>query len=318
MLPTIDEIFKRQYSDVFLYLYQQGVSELRPTIRSEPQDGEMKFWDFIGPTGIQEDLARGANTPDIPTQYTRRKNVLHKANWGEMFYEFDKIQALKDPTNPCIMNAIKAFNRWYDEKILQAIAAIVYTGKEGTTAINSYDVGECRLINGDGTLVTAGSNFSGTTETGLTLAKLGLIKKLMDDASVPPTDRHLVANFDQATYLLGSTKATSTDFSTLNAIQGLANGEMKTYMGFTFHWLPSDRFTANATDTGCYECAAYHKDAVLLGMGKELTTSVDRIPEKTNGVLAQAETFAGAVRLHGPGVVRILLKKEPGVDFTQS
>lgn len=313
---TVDETFKRTYAATLTHLFQQTASELRPTVRNEPQEGEMKMWDFIGETSGQEDLPRGAEVPDIPSPYSRRKNTLHKWNKGEMIYEFDKLRMLLDPTSDINKATIAAANRWVDEKILQAVAAIVYTGKEGGTAVNSYDIGECRLIDGDGTEVAAGSNFSDTIQTGLTLAKIALIGNLMDDASVPQGNRHLVANTDQKWYLLGSTKATSADYASVRA---LTYGEINSYLGFTFHWLPSARFTENATDTGCYECCAYQRDAVLLGVGKDIQTSVDRMPKYgPNAHFAQAEVFAGAVRLQGPGVVRILLKKAPGVDFTQS
>lgn len=316
MLPiTIDTAFVKENAATFQHVLQQTLSELRQTVRNETQHSEMKFWDFIGQTSVVWDLPRTSDTPNIPTPYTRRKCTLRRANWGEYIDDFDKIQMLKDPTSDTIKAAVAAFNRAFDERILEACAAIVYTGKEGSTAVNSYDVGECRLIEGSGVEVTAGSNFSDTTETGLTLAKIALIGKLMDDASVTQADRHIVANSDQKWYLLGSTKATSADY---NGVRALVHGEMDSYLGFKFHFLPSDRFTVNATDTGCYECVAYQKDAVLLSMGKDISTSVDRVPTKTNSVLAQVEMFIGAVRLQGPGIVRILLKKAPGVDFTQS
>jgi hypothetical protein len=318
MLPvTIDNAFKREYAATFEHVFQQTMSELRQTVRNEHQEGEMKLWDFVGETSGQWDLPRNSDTPDIPTPYTRRKNVLHRWNWGEYIDTWDKIKALKDPTSDTIKAAVSAANRAFDERVLQAAAAIVYTGKEGSTAVNSYDVGECRLINSDGTEVTAGSNFSAAIEIALKLKTIALIGKLMDDASVPQNDRHIVCNTDQKWYLLGSTKATSADY---NGIRALVHGEMNTYLGFTFHWLPSNRFTVSSVEASsdCLECCAYHKSAMLLGMAKDIVTSVDTIPTKKNSVLAQAEMFVGAVRLQGPGVVRFLLKKSPTLDFAQT
>jgi len=312
---TIDTAFVRQYASAFEQVFQQTQSLLEGTVRKESQSAEMKFWDFVGETSGQWDLPRNSDTPDIPTPYSRRKCVLHRWNWGEYIDNFDKIQMLKDPQSDVIQAAVKAANRAKDERILEAIAAIVYTGKDGTTAVNSYDVGECRLIEGSGVEVTAGSNFSDTVETGLTLVKIATVGKIMDDAGVPESDRHFVANTDQKWYLLGSTKATSADY---NGVRALVHGEMNSYLGFNFHWLPSARFTASTTDTGCYECAAYHKSAMMLSMGKEITTTVDVIPTKKNSVLAQCEMYIGAVRLQGPGVVRILLKKSPTLAFDQA
>lgn len=314
---TIDTAFKRTYSEVFEYLFQQTTSELRMCVRNEFQEGEMKLWDFVGPTSVVWDLPRNSDTPNIPTPYSRRKNVLHRANWGEYIDTWDKIKMLKDPTSDTIKMAVASLNRAIDERILQALYAVVYTGKDGDTAVNPYDLGECRLMESTGVEVTAGSNFTNVTSTGLTLAKIALAGKLMDEASVPQNDRYIVANTDQKWYLLGSTKVTNSDYNTVKA---LVNGQLDTYMGFTFKWLPSDRFEANSvnTTTPAWNCAAFQKSAVLLGMNKDITTTIDTIPQKTNSVLAQAEMFVGAVRLQGPGVILMPLLKAPTMDFSQS
>jgi hypothetical protein len=314
---SIDTTFKRTYSATFETVFQQMVSELRGTVRNEFQEGEMKLWDFIGPTSVQWDLPRNSDTPNIPTPYSRRKSVLHRANWGEYIDTWDKIKMLKDPTSDTIRMAVMAFNRAIDERILQAAYATVYTGKDGDTAVLPYDVGECRLIESTGTEVTAGSNFTNVQSIGLNLATIALAGKLMDNASVPKEDRYIVANTDQKWYLLGSTKVTSSDYNTVKA---LVNGQIDTYMGFTFKWLPSDRFETNAQCTSypAYNCVAYQKSAMLLGMNKDITTTVDTIPQKTNSVLAQAEMYIGGVRLQGPGVVLMPLLKAPTMSFSQS
>jgi hypothetical protein len=137
----------------------------------------------------------------------------------------------------------------------------------------------------------------------------------MDNNNVPSSDRHIVANFDQKWYLLGSTKATNYDYNTVKA---LANGDIDTYLGFKFHWLPSDRFTVDATDTGCYQCVAYHKSASLLSSGIDLKTRLAEESSKNFAVRVWARQMIGSVRLQGPGVVPILLKKQPAADFTQA
>jgi len=314
---TIDTAFKRTYSSVFEYLFQQPQSELRGTVRNEFQEGEMKLWDFVGPTSVLWDLPRNSDTPNIATPYSRRKSVLHRANWGEYIDTRDKIKMLKDPTSDTIKMAVNALNRAMDERILQSAWAIVYTGKEGDVAVNPYDVGECRLMESTGVEVVPGANLTDVTSTGLTLAKVALAGKLMDDASVPKEDRFIVANTDQKWYMLGSTKVTNSDYA---AIKALVNGQIDTYMGFTFKWLPSDRFETNSicTTTPAYNCVAYQKSAMLMAMNKDITTTVDTIPQKTNSVLAQAEMFVGSVRLQGPGVILMPLLKAPVLDFTQA
>jgi hypothetical protein len=314
---SIDTTFKRTYASNFEYLFQQMVQELGGTVRTEFQEGEMKMWDFVGPTSGQWDLPRNSDTPNIPTPYSRRKAVLHRWNWGEYIDTWDKIKMLKDPTNDTMKMAVAAANRAKDERILQAAYATAYTGKDGDVAVLPYAIGECRLMESTGVEVTAGSNFTNVTSTGLTLAKVALAGKLMDDASVPKEDRYIVANTDQKWYMLGSAKTTNYDYA---AVKALANGQIDSYLGFTFKWLPSDRFDTNSvcTTTPAYNCVAYQKQSMLLTMNKDITTSVDTIPTKTNSILAQAEMFVGAVRLQGAGVILMPLLKAPALDFTQA
>jgi hypothetical protein len=131
---------------------------------------------------------------------------------------------------------------------------------------------------------------------------------MLDNASVPSTDRHFVCNNDQKWALLGSSIVNSIDH---NSVKVLVDGSIDSFMGFKFHFLPNDRFTVNAVDAGCYECFAYHRDAVLMTTGKDIDTRITVMPTKNYSVQAWAEMFIGAVRLQGPGVVKVLLDKDP-------
>lgn len=315
MSSEITTAFKKGFADNFDMLYQQRESKLGMCVRRETQNSEAKFFDFVGETGVQWDPPRHGDTPQIDTPHTRRKVTMHNAVWADKIDKADEVQAITDPTSAYTNAGVAAMHRAKDERILEALGAIAYTGKEGTTAINHYDAGECRVINGIGTLMDPGDIETTSEETGLTLAKIGLIGDLMDDASVPEMGRYIVANSRQKWYLLGSTKATSSDYNTIRA---LVNGEINSYLGFTFIWLPSDRFTENAVDSGCYDCYGFHRDSVILTTGIDLTTEVDRLPTKNYSVQVFAQMMIGATRLQGPGVVKILLDKDPALDFTLS
>ena len=51
--------------------------------------------------------------------------------------------------------------------------------------MTNYAAGECRLMDGDGAWVTAGSDHSDTTDTALTVAKLNDLAGMLTDADVP-------------------------------------------------------------------------------------------------------------------------------------
>jgi len=313
MSVQITTAFKKQYSNSFGLLLQQMESKLEGAVRKESQQAEVKFWDYIGEVSPVWDPARHADTVQIDTPHSRRALKLRTAVWADLIDEDDKIQSLADPTSDYLRVAVAAMNRAKDEVILTALGAAVLTGKEGTTSVAQYEEGG--VINGAGTVQGNGTVETASTETGLTITKLGQVKTLMDNADVPAEGRIFVANYTNQTYILGSTRVTSGDYATIKA---LSRGEIDTYMGFKFVWLPDDRFVTNTIDTGTYECFAYHRDAVLLATAKDIETKVSEMPDKNYSVQAYAKMRIGAVRLQGQGVVKVLLDKDPAADFTQA
>ena len=311
MSTEITTAFKKQYSDSFELTYQQTQSILGGTVRREDQSSEMMFFDYLGEADVEWDGPRHGATPQIDTPHSRRRNTLHVARWADKIDKPDKVKTLKDPQSGYIKVGTAAIRRGEDERILEGLGATAYTGQDGGTAVTLVD--ESYRIMGDGTVKAPGVADAGTTETGLTPQKIAQIGAIFDDNSVPEMDRHIVCNSNQKWYLLGSTKTTSADYS---GVRSLAHGEINTWMGFTFHWLPSARFAVNTTDTGCYNCYAYHRSAVMLGVGFDLNTEVDRLPTNNYSVQVFAEMMMGSTRLQGLGVVGILLKKDPGIDFT--
>jgi len=313
MSVEITEAFKRQYGKSFELVHQQRMSLLSPYARQESQEAELKMWDYIGETTVQWDLPRHSDSPQIDTPHSVRANRLHSAEWGDLVDDDDQLQALGSPASQYIQSAVAAMNRAKDERIIEAVWATVLTGKNADVSV-AYST-ECSSLNGDGTVNSPGTAVSATTDTGLTLAKIAKVGTLMDDAGVPQTGRVLFANTNQKWYLLGSTKATSGDYATVRA---LTRGEINEYLGFTFVWLPSDRFTTNTTDTGTLQCGAFHRDSILLATARDIETRLTERSDKRFSVYAYAKMRIGATRLDGAGVVPILLDAEVAPDFSQS
>jgi hypothetical protein len=305
MSYEVTTAFRREYTDAFMITYQQMMGFLKPTVRNETQSGEEKFWDFVGRTSAIKDRARGSKTQHISTPHSRRRNTLHSYTWSDTTSDLDKIQMMKDPNSDYLKVGVAALHRGMDEEILAAMGGPVYTGKGGTTVVQNYEVGECRLMDGDGTVVDAGSDHSDTTETALTVAKIATMGDLLDDASVPMEGRYITANPYQKWQLLQDTKIGSSDY---NRIKALYAGEISDFMGFQFVFMPTERFTVNATDTSCIECYAWQRDAMLFATAKDIMTRTDPLPDENYDVQVFAEAFYGATRLQGAGVIEVLLK----------
>jgi hypothetical protein len=197
-----------------------------------------------------------------------------------------------------------SLNRVIDDIIIDCLWNTRYGGHDGTTAINMYDVGESRIIAGDGTVVAAGSNDSGTTETALTIAKLLTAKQLLDDAEIDDErQRYFLTNPYNINQLLNTTEVKSADYNTVKA---LAQGQIDTFMGFKF--IKSTRLPVSTTDTGTTRSFAFAQDAVVLSVMEEPTVNVDPRYDLCGSVQVYSTLTGGAVVVEGPAVVEVLLK----------
>lgn len=173
-----------------------------------------------------------------------------------------------------------AIGRRQDQLILDALAAASGTGTVG--------------------------NDIGGTDTNLNVAKLRDAKKALDAKNVPMDNRHIIIHANGLASLLGETAVTSSDFNTVKA---LVQGDINTFLGFTFHvlgdrdegGLPKD----SSLDRTVY---AFHRDAVGLAEGIAPKTEINYIPEKTSFLVASMFS-AGAVAIDAEGIVKITCRE---------
>jgi hypothetical protein len=298
--------FVDQFKANILLLSQQKQSLLRKCCRMEPMTGDTMYVERIGATEMQEIADRHGDTPQVNTPHSRRKLTVKDYNWADKIDTLDKLKMLIDPQSTYAQNAVMAGNRQIDDTIITALGGAAYSGHTGGTTVNNYDVGECRLVESDGTIATAGSDWSNTTETGLTIAKLLTCKQLLDDANIDPARRrYFVTNPYNINQLLNTTEVKSSDYNTVKA---LAMGQINTFCGFEF--IMSTRLVADDTDTGATKCYAFAQDAIVLSVSKEPTVEIDRLPTKNYTTQVYVEMSLGATRVEGPAVVGITLNTE--------
>lgn len=296
--------FVEAYRANILLLSQQKEAKLRAPCRMEPFTGDALFVERIGPTDMVLITDRHGDTPQIDTEHSRRKLTPEDYDWSDKIDEMDKLKLIADPQSTYVQNAVMAANRQIDDTVITALGGPAYSGRAGATTVNNYDAGECRLIESDGTIATAGSDWSNKTETPLTIAKLLTCKELLDDAEIDDArQRYFLTNPYNINQLLNTTEVKSSDFNTIRA---LAHGQIDTYMGFKF--IKHTRLPADDTDTGATKSYAFAQDAIVLSVNKEPTVNVDQLPTKRYTTQVYVRESMGATRVEGPAVVGILLK----------
>ena len=300
----ITTAFVDQFKANILLLSQQKESLIRQVARMEDVTGDTMFVERISATSAQLISSRHGDTPQIDTPHSRRKLTMADYNWADLIDNVDKLKMLIDPQSTYAQNAVMAFNRTIDEVLITALAGDAFGGHTGGTTINNFASGECRLIDGDGAIVAAGSDHSGTTETPLTIAKLLTCKQLLDDAVIDDSrQRYFLCNPFNINQLLNTTEVKSADFNTVKA---LAMGQIDTFMGFKF--IKSTLLSADGTDTGATNCYAFAQDAIVLAISKEPTVRVSERDDKNYSTQVYVEMSIGATRVEGPAVVEINLK----------
>ena len=270
----------------------------------EDVTGDTMYVERIGPKDAQLRGARHGATPISDADHSRRK--LTMADYvvpADIIDDPDKLKMLIDPQSVYAQNQAFSLNRAIDDVIITALGGAAYGGHAGATTINFYDVGESRLIESSGVIVTAGSDWSNTTETPLTIAKLLTVKQLFDDAEIDEDrQRYFVTNPYNLNQLLNTTEVKSADYNTVKA---LAQGYVDTFMGFKF--IKSTRLSADDTDTGATKCFAFAQGAIVLAIAEEPNVHIDKRPDLLNSTQVYSTLSIGATRVEGPAVVGITL-----------
>jgi hypothetical protein len=260
---------------------QQKASRLRPYVRVESQKAEKEFYDRITATAAVRVTTRHGDTPLISTPHDRRMVTLVDYDVADLIDNIDRIRMLADPTSPYGQNMIMALGRAVDDEIISAASGTAYTGKSGTTATVLPNASKVAVTyNEDGT----------TTSRNLTIGKLRRARYLLDSQEANEDGALVIAvTASQLQALLRTTEVTSSDY---NMVKALVNGEINTYLGFTF--VRTERL---AVASSIRKCLAWAKGAMLLAVGDDIRVRVAERPDKRHATQVYASLSLGAVRM---------------------
>lgn len=289
MSAQIETHFVDQFRSNIYHLAQQKMSRIRPCVRTETQTGKKSFFDQIGVTDVVEKTARHQKTPQIDTPHARRSVTTKDYGWSDQIDNEDKLKMLHDPTSPYAQAASSAFGRKIDAVLIKAATDKAWTGEDGLTPVGFDDAMRVGVQHGD------------SVDTALTVAKLRAAKKRLDQREQPNDNRTIVANAEQMDALLGETPVISTDYNTVRA---LVHGEINTFLGFKFVRTELTGVDGDGHDKVLF----FQKQALLLSVGKDMTTEVDKLPEKWHATQVAAYMTIGATRMEETGVGYIQCK----------
>jgi hypothetical protein len=276
MVQALTNVFIDSF-DAEVKLAYQADKTLRDTVRLKTG--------VVGSTHRFPKAGKGVATQhnsgnDITAMNAGRSKVtVTLSDWDAFDYEdiLDLEKINFDDKKIIAENTAKAIGRREDQLIIDALNA--------------------------GSTVTVGD---GSAAFSLTLVASAAQK--LDDNNVPGEDRCIIYTAKQKEQFLSSTTVTSSDYNTVKA---LVQGDIDTFYGFKFIMIGSRVEGGLPRPTGVeQDCYAYHKQAVGLAIGKDMTTMVDWVPQKTAWQIGCVYS-AGAIVIDAEGVVTIHTDDSP-------
>lgn len=276
MSKNLSAVASTQFDDMVKHAFQTA-GRLRNyvTIRNN----------IVGDTYKFRSMGKGLATQrTAPSSDTIPMDIAHSlitctlTNWDADEYTdiFDQKEVNFDEVNELATVISSALGRRLDQLIIDAcINAGSYAGTVTT------DVG-------------------GAT-TGMNMAKIRKAKRYMDDQGVPMGGRVMTISAAGLESLLGETPVTSSDY---NSVKALVNGELDTFVGFKFETIETRTEGGLPIATLLRDGFAFHKDALGLAIGMDVSTKIDWIAQKKSW-LSAGQMKAGAVARDVLGIVKV-------------
>jgi len=234
----------------------------------------------LGSTVASKRTSRHSDTPRLDVPHARRRVSLVDYDWADLIDQEDKVRMLIDPAGPYAEQAAFALGRAMDDEIVAAADGTAFTGVDGSTS-TSYTSANTVDVQVGGS----------SSDVGLNVAKLRAAKEVLDSSDIDPEiERYCVVNAKQLKNLLAETAVTSSDFNTVKA---LVQGEVETFLGFSF--IRTERIGVDANAD--HKVLFYAKPGIVLAVGQDVQVRVSERADKNYSQQVFASMAIGSTRM---------------------
>lgn len=308
----ITQAFVQGYKNNIHMLAQQKTPRLFNRSRQEQQASKTDYHERIGVTDANDVTERHGDTPVNNAPHTRRAVTLKDSDWGDLIDRLDRVRLLINPDDAYVRIAVAALNRKKDDVFIAAALGVARTGEDG----------EINVVLPDSQKLPS-TNAAGTGFAPLNVKTLRKCMRKFDEAEIDDDDvRYFTFNGAQKEALLGETEITSSDF---NSVRALVQGEINTFLGFTF--IRTERLPVTATantgadfannsvsgggDTipaGSDRLLAYTEMGMISATGMDLFVDVGPRRDKKMSTQVFVQQSVGAVRMEEERVIEVQCK----------
>jgi hypothetical protein len=211
-----------KFSANVMHLAQQKESRLFQYCRKEVQNAESSFYDRIGQRKARRKEGRHSDVVYTDTPHSRRMVVMDDYYDSDLVDQEDKIRVIMEPASEYLKAIGSSLGRQMDEVIIDFALGNAFGGNKGTESVALPLAQKIVAHNGTATAAIA-----------MNVRTLRAVrKKFRQNEAVDPKEQIIFACSAQVIDdLLGTTEVTSSDFATVKA---LVQGDVDTFMGFTF------------------------------------------------------------------------------------
>jgi hypothetical protein len=297
-LTQLPEHFQTDFADNWEHLVQQADSRLEGKAKVYTVKGKERTISQLGLSKMRVITTRNGQT--IPSDTPMAKRWLRLKGYDEVTFidEFDDISLgeLAAPESDHVQSHAMAAYRVMDEVKIHALEGTAYIGEDGTTPV---DVPSSQKVAVD--YVRTGS----AVNSGLTLAKMVEMKRILDSNEVPAENRYFVHSAQQLADLLSDVEEVkSSDF---NQVRSLYDGNVNRFMGFEF--VMTELLTLDGSDIRT--CIAYHRDGLAYGIGREKKVKISIRDDLNETIQIRTVLNIGATRREEERVVLVYTDESP-------
>jgi hypothetical protein len=246
--------------------------------------------------GSQDMMA--ITTSDAATTYanppqTKRRCTLYDFGLAVLIDEFDELKTLTDPTSELAQILGYALERKKDDLVLS----------QGTTNIGGA-LGTAETVD-EGANTSSQTSMVATYQianggAGLTMSKIRQSKRIMGEASVATEDQYMFHSPKGMEQLLSDPTATSSDYSTINALQSGGFPMDATWYGAKW------RESVKLFKTGnIRSCLRIQKNGMGMALGLVKQVELGKDPSHWNNTFAMVKLSGGSVRVDDTCVIQI-------------
>jgi len=285
MTTPLTNVASKQFSDTFINIYQAKTSLISNAVQVvRGIVGNAYEWKLIGAADMEE---RGASQSQVPAT-----NVDHTPKTSSK-----KNYILSTPTDIFDQSTVNASER----TALATVHANAMARREDKFVIDALNASSGQLI------VDGGTN--------MTLSKILTAATVLNTNNVDPGSRHMAVHANQLNAMLRIPEITDIDF---NSIKALVNGEINTFMGFTWH-IFGNRITPALVNMGLpvtaniRTCFAWHQSAAGMAYFIDPTVTIDWDPTRQSWLTISKMSGDGKA-LQDAGIVKIACDETAGIS----